>query len=58
MAWFISAYITSRIYRQKGIRDMTDLKIESSLYSEIIISIDDYRIDTWFDRETEKNTQM
>ena len=35
---------------------MTDLKIESLLYSEIIISMDDYRIDTWFDRETEKNT--
>lgn len=33
---------------------MTDLKIESLLYSEIIISMDDYRIDTWFDRETEK----
>lgn len=31
---------------------MTDLQIESLLYSEIIISMADYGIDAWFDRET------
>lgn len=31
---------------------MTDLQIESLLYSEIIISMADYRIDAWFDRES------
>lgn len=31
---------------------MTDLKIESLLYSEIIIFMDDYFIDAWFDRES------
>lgn len=31
---------------------MTDLKIASLLYSEIIISMADYKIDAWFDRES------
>lgn len=35
---------------------MTDLQIESLLYSEIIISMADYRIDAWLDRETGEKT--
>lgn len=31
---------------------MTDLKIASLLYSEIIISMAEYKIDAWFDRES------
>lgn len=38
----------------KGDRSMTDLQIEELLYTEVIISTVDYRIDSWFDRASGK----
>lgn len=49
MAWFISAYIFSRIFRQKGNRDMTDKELNALLYSNTVVHLDDYFIDAWFD---------
>ena len=49
VGWFVSVYISYRIYMQKGSGDMTDKELNALLYSQSVLEVDGYLIDAWFD---------